>query len=222
MSQPVGPMSSQAPPASPVKKTLIANAIPVGVGGFALTTFALGLYTSGVLDPKGEVLVFVLAAFYGGLVQLIAGYFALARGDIWPAAFMTSYGAFWFTFVGLEVYVAPNIEKAGGNVNQAVTLFLILWTIITIIFFLAAFFANWVAVLTFATFIVAIILEDVGTWIGSTGTTQLGGYWEMALAALAWYIVAAEIFNEFAERTILPLFPTPFSAGARVLRPEAH
>jgi succinate-acetate transporter protein len=209
-------------PAIAEKKTLIANPIPVGVGGFALTTFMLGLYTSGVLDANGEVLVFALAVFYGGLVQLIAGYFALARGDVWPAAFMTSYGAFWLTFVGLNVYVVPKIDKAGGNVNQAVTLFLIMWTVITLVFFLAAFFANWVAVLTFGVFMVAIILEDVGTWIGSTGTTQFGGYWEMALAALAWYIVAAEIFNEFAERTILPLFPTPFSAAARpAVRAEA-
>ena len=100
--------------------------MPVGVAGFALTTFTLGLYSSGQFDAKGSVLVLALAAFYGGLVQLVAGFFALAKGDLFPTAFMTSYGAFWFSYVALVQFVVP---RAGAAASQAVTIFLIMWTI---------------------------------------------------------------------------------------------
>ena len=71
-------------PSQPVepRRSLIANPVPVGVAGFALTTFTLGLYTSGQFDAMGSVLVLALAAFYGVLVQLVAGFFALAKGDL--------------------------------------------------------------------------------------------------------------------------------------------
>ncbi|HZD66508.1 MAG TPA: GPR1/FUN34/YaaH family transporter, partial [Acidimicrobiales bacterium] len=75
------------------------------MAGFALTTFALGLFTSGQIRATNLALVLGLAAFYGGLTQFIAGWFAVARGDLFPAVFMTTYGAFWFSFVALFLFV---------------------------------------------------------------------------------------------------------------------
>jgi succinate-acetate transporter protein len=204
--------ASPAPPrpaAEPVSgraasQQFICNAVPVGVGGFALTTFTLGLYTSGQLNSKGEVLVLALALMYGGLTQFIAGFFALRRGDLFPAAFMTSYGAFWFSFVGVITYVVPH---AGSAAPQAVTTFLCMWTVITLIFTVATLGTNWTVFLTFLVFDVAIILEDIGNGAGSKGLIHLGGYFEMLLAAMAWYIVLAEIVNETLKKEIFPLFP---------------
>ncbi len=197
------------PPAEPVtgqaaSQQFICNAVPVGVGGFALTTFTLGLYTSGILNAKGEVLVLALAAVYGGLTQFVAGLFALRRGDLFPAAFMTSYGAFWFSFVGLITYVVPH---AGTAAPQAVTTFLCMWTVITLIFTIATLGTNWTVFLTFIVFDIAIILEDIGNGAGSAGIKHLGGWFEMLLAAMAWYIVMAEVVNETLKKDIFPLFP---------------
>lgn len=194
------PSSSAAPRRHP----FITNPVPVGVAGFALTTFTLGLYTSGLLDAQGAVLVIVLAAFYGGLTQFIAGFFALARGDLFPAAFMTSYGAFWFTYVALLLFVVP---RAGAAAGQAVFIFLVMWTVITFIFTLASLGTNWTVLITFIVFDIAFILVDIGAAQNNTSITQAGGWVEMLLAALAWYIVMAEIVNETLGRTIFPLFP---------------
>lgn len=194
-------------PIAPVRQ-LIANPVPVGVAGFALTTFTLGLYTSGHFNAKGEVLVFVLAAFYGGLTQFIAGFFALRKGDIFPAAFMTTYGAFWFTFVGLNVYVVP---AAGAAAGQAATIFLIVWTIITFVFLIASLWTNWVVVLTFAEFIVTIIILDIGSWRSSTSLNHVGGYLEILLGVMAWYIVLGEVVNDTSGKAIFPFPPTSFA-----------
>jgi succinate-acetate transporter protein len=191
-------------PAAPRRHPFITNPVPVGVAGFALTTFTLGLYTSGLLNAQGAILVIVLAAFYGGLTQFIAGFFALARGDAFPAAFMTSYGAFWFSYVALLLFVVP---RAGAAAGQAVFIFLVMWTVITFIFTGASLGTNWVVLVTFLVFDAALILADIGAGTSSAGVTQAAGWVEMLLAALAWYIVAAEVINETLGRSILPLFP---------------
>lgn len=194
---------------APARRPQIANPVPIGVAGFALTTFTLGLYTSGVVSGAGTTLVLYLALAYGGTVQLVAGFFALARGDVFPAAVMTSYGAFWFSFVALEVLVTPKVTAAGGPgvANQTLLVFLAVWTVITLIYTLGAMQVSGVLVLVFAIFDAALIVLCVATAIQSTGLERVGGYLEMALAATAWYVVAAEMLNEMRGREVLPMLP---------------
>lgn len=199
-----GPRAGGPGGAGGQRQSLIANPVPVGVAGFALTTFTLGLYTTGQFHMQGEVLVFALAAFYGGLTQFIAGFFALAKGELFAAAFMTTYGAFWLSFVALNLYVVPHAGAAG---TQAELVFLVMWTIITLIFTLATLGTNLMVLVTFLAFDVAIILLDVGVGIGNMSVVKAGGYAELVLGALAWYVVMAEIVNDTVGRSIFPLFP---------------
>lgn len=182
----------------------ISNAVPVGVAGFALTTFTLGLSTTGMFSPKLAILVLPLAAFYGGLTQWIAGWFALRRGDIFGGAFMTTYGAFWWSFVALNLYVAPRVGTAAGEIT---TIFLIMWTVITIIFTIATLGTNWFVLFTFVEFDATLIVAFIGSGIPSAGVTQASGYLEIILGALGWYIVAAELVNDMVKRPLIPLFP---------------
>lgn len=193
----------------PPRVSLIANPVPVGVAGFALTTFTLGLYTSGQFHAQGMLVVLPLAVFYGGLVQMVAGFFALAKGELFASAFMTSYGAFWLSYVALLLYVVP---RTGPATHQAITIFLIMWTVITLIFTLATLGTNATVLVTFIVFMVALLLEVIGNAMltgtaTANGLTKAGGYAEMVLAALAWYIVMAEIVNDVLRREIFPLFP---------------
>jgi succinate-acetate transporter protein len=74
---------------------------------------------------------------------------------------------------------------------------------------------NWTVFLTFIVFDIAIILEDIGNGAGSAGLKHIGGGFEMLLAAMAWYIVMAEIVNETLKKEIFPLFPFKHSLIAR-------
>jgi succinate-acetate transporter protein len=49
-----------------------ANPAPLGLSGFALTTLVLSTYNAGLIT-SGSGVVLGLAAFYGGLAQLLAG-----------------------------------------------------------------------------------------------------------------------------------------------------
>lgn len=181
----------------------ICNPVPIGTAGFALTVFTMGLYTSGNFDPHGKVLVLTLGAFYGGLTQFIAGFFAAAKGEVFPATFMTSYGAFWISYVGLVMYVVPHAGPAAG---QAVALFLIMWTIITLIFTVASFATNKLNVTAFLALSAAIILEDIAAGGGPPLAGVIGGYVEMLVGAIVWYIVMAEMTNEMTGKETFPTF----------------
>ena len=56
-----------------VKDRNIANPAPLGLCGFALTTFVLGLINMGTRGVAAPNIVVGLAFGYGGLVQLLAG-----------------------------------------------------------------------------------------------------------------------------------------------------
>src|SRR5579863_481532 len=96
-------MTVASPPAAGVAPAVPAvaasprmgHALPLGAAGFAWCSLALGLSTAGVMNAAGSSVILSGTFFYGGIVQLVAGFFALAAGATFAAAFLTAYGAFW-------------------------------------------------------------------------------------------------------------------------------
>lgn len=81
-----------------------ANPAPLGLCGFALTTFvlsAINLGTNGLSEPN----IVIGAAFaYGGLCQLLAGMWEMAVGNTFGATALSSYGGFW---IGTAIILTP-------------------------------------------------------------------------------------------------------------------
>jgi hypothetical protein len=61
-------------------KNNFANPAPLGLSGFALTTFLLSCINLGVRDLASPAMVIAPALAYGGLVQLLAGMWEIAVG----------------------------------------------------------------------------------------------------------------------------------------------
>src|SRR5674536_203975 len=57
----------------------IADPGPLGLAGFALTTFVLSVFNAGIISNKGlQGVVLPIALFYGGIAQLLAGMWAVS------------------------------------------------------------------------------------------------------------------------------------------------
>jgi len=219
----------------------IGHALPVGAAGFAWCSLALGLATIGVLSPAGAAIIVPGTFFYGGIVQLVAGFFALAAGASFAAAFLTAYGAFWIGYSVIEVYLAPHIAEsvisapanaglpkdvvaaqAGHTVTQALGVFLIAWLVVTLIFTVVSLGTNLVTVTAFVLLditIVSLLVAYLGA--SAAGAPQsaalhIAGYAEIILAGVAFYIVLAELANETMGRALFPLFPLTRSVPADV------
>ena len=62
-------------------KNNFANPAPLGLSGFALTTFLLSAVNLGVRDLASPAMVIAPALAYGGFVQLLAGMWEIAVGE---------------------------------------------------------------------------------------------------------------------------------------------
>jgi succinate-acetate transporter protein len=230
--------ATSSPPVSGTLPPRPGHALVIGAAGFAWCSLALGLSTAGLMNAAGSSMILSGTFFYGGIVQLVAGFFALAAGATFAAAFLTAYGAFWLGYTAIQVYVAPHIvasvlaagphtgaaalalqAQAGHDVAQALGVFLIAWLVVTLIFTVASLGTNAATVLAFALLNLTIVLLMVA-YLGAssagapvTGALHAAGWVEIILAAAAFYIVLAELANETLHRPAFPLFPLTRAAG---------
>src|SRR4051794_8731730 len=190
-----------APPGTPVT----ANPAPLGLAAFALTTFVLSMFNSGLLSAGGEPVVFGLALAYGGLAQLLAGMWEFRTGNTFGATAFTSYGAFWLSFWALVQFYEKDLAKA--DAGHAVGLYLIAWGIFTAYMFVASLRTSAAVAVVFFLLALTFIVLGIGNSGGNESIVKLGGWIGLATALAAWYASFAEVTNATFRRTVLPTRP---------------
>ena len=110
----------------------VADPGPLGLAGFAMTTFCLSSWNAGIWHGAGLEAALALAFFYGGLAQLLAGMWEFVRKNTFAALAFTSYGAFWLSFYALIKFDIP------GGGSDTVPIFLLGWAIFTVYMMIAA------------------------------------------------------------------------------------
>jgi succinate-acetate transporter protein len=184
---------------------------PLGLAGFAATTFCLSMINANLVNITAIEVVLVLALAYGGIAQLIAGIWEFRTGNTFGAVAFCSYGAFWisiyFLFHSLLVLIPP------GHRASAVGLYLWAWSIFTVYMFIASLRTSGAVALTFFLLTITFILLAIGNsaLAGGTAATnntiKLGGYFGIATAIAAWYASLAAVINSTFGRVIVPVFP---------------
>jgi uncharacterized protein len=181
----------------------IADPGPLGLAGFALTTFVLSSFNSG-LAPKGaEGVVLGVALFYGGIAQLFAGMWEFAKGNTFGALAFSSYGAFWMSFW----YLVANTTLPKADAAKGIGVFLLAWTIFTLYMTVVASRLSGVLFILFAVLFVTFAFLTVGELGTSPSMTKIGGYLGLITALVAWYASFAGVLNNTAKRIVLPTWP---------------
>ncbi len=185
----------------------LANPAPLGLAGFATTTWMLSMVNAGWFGGDAMGMVLALAMAYGGTAQLIAGIFEFRKGNTFGMVAFTSYGAFWWSFALFVHFFAAGVPGA------FVGWYLFVWGIISLFMWVATFRTNMVLQLVFLVLVLTFMALAIGAW-GSAGFTTLGGYLGLLTALLAFYLAAAEVINESFGRTVLPVGPFNKPAAA--------
>jgi succinate-acetate transporter protein len=178
---------------------------PLGLGAFALTTFVLSMFTSGLVNDAGEPVVLGLALAYGGLAQLLAGMWEFRTGNTFGAVAFTSFGAFWLSYWALVTFFAADIPEA--NAGDAIGLYLIAWGIFTTYMFVASLRTTAAVAVVFLLLAVTFFLLGLGDTGDNIDLTNAGGGFGLATAAAAWYASFAGVCNSTFGRTVLPVKP---------------
>ena len=189
----------------------IADPGPLGLAGFALTTFVLSVFNANIISNKGlAAVVLPIALFYGGIAQLLAGMWEFKKANTFGALAFTSYGAFWISYAAYVKFIVPGLlasPATKADVHTASGLFLLAWTIFTAYMLIAALRVNGALVIVFAVLIVTFILLAWGDFASNTSITKIGGYLGIVTAFLAWYASAAGVINATWKRVVLPVMP---------------
>src|SRR3954451_6179506 len=178
---------------------------PLGLAGFAMSTFVLSMFNAQLVGSGGEPVVLGLAIAYGGIAQLLAGMWEFRTGNTFGAVAFTSFGAFWLSFAVFVAFFEPQIPTA--ELSSAVGLYLWAWAIFTTYMFVASLRTTGAIALVFALLAVTFILLAAGNSGDNTDVIKWGGYVGLATAAAAWYASFAAVVNSTFRRTILPVVP---------------
>lgn len=176
---------------------------PLGLAGFAGTTFVLSLMNANLVSPKGIGAVLALAIAYGGIAQLLAGMWEFRTGNTFGAVAFSSFGAFWISF-----FFLVHITAKDGLTPHALSLYLWMWAIFTAYMFLASLRTTGAVALVFLLLTITFVLLAIGDMGGGhTSITHAGGYVGIATAAVAWYASFAAVINSTFGRVIAPVWP---------------
>ncbi|CAF1307901.1 unnamed protein product [Adineta ricciae] len=188
------------------KSSGIANPAALGLAAFALTTFVLSAFNAGnyLIDIRLEPVVLPLALFYGGLAQVLAGMWEFKLNNVFGATAFTSYGAFWMSFAGYVHIIVPHIKQY-GNVKKATSLFLLAWFIFTLIMNVAALKVSKFLLVLFTILDVTFLLLFLGNFFNIPLIVNIGGWFGILTAFVAWYGSAAVVINSTFKRQVLPL-----------------
>ncbi len=195
-----------APPIPPAAGAAAwANAAPLGLAAFAVTTFILSMINIGAVSPGIEPVAFAVAFMYGGLAQLLAGLICLRNGNTFTGVLFSTFGAFWLSFYALAEFFLKSVPPA--EVGHALGMFLFAFSFPTAMLLIASFRTNIVVVVAIADLLVTLVLLGAGYFWAQAGMHTAGGWLGLVAGALALYLATAETCEFTYGRSVLPVGP---------------
>lgn len=182
-------------------KPKFANPAPLGLAGFALTTFLLNLHNAGFIGIGAALTV---GLFYGGLAQLVAGFLEFRTGNTFGMTAFGSYGAFWIALAS-TVLMEKNKLLTPDDLQGWLLATMVAWTIFTFVLWIATFKHNKALLMVFTSLLILFVLLDLHFWLGSKQLGVIAGWEGIFCALTAWYLMAAIIINEAFGREVLPV-----------------
>ena len=201
LAQPIAqPTAAPAVPASGW-----GNAAPLGLAGFAVTTFMLSMINAKLINIGVEPVVFGVALMFGGIAQLIAGTIQFRNGSTFTGVLFTSFGAFWLSLYAIAEFFLKDVPVT--QVGHALGLFLYAFGIFAAWLWLASFRTNVGVVVSLGLLAATLFVLGAGNYSGSSLTIEWGGYMGLVVAFLAAYLSCAELCEASYKRSVLPVWP---------------
>jgi succinate-acetate transporter protein len=201
-------VSSPNEPAAPAA----ADPAPLGLAGFALTTFLLSAANAGWMHSATGNAWLGYAFAYGGLCQLLAGMWEFKNKNVFGATAFSTYGGFW---IGLGLWVLLVVEHAppkgmSASAYTAATGKDVAWILLAFAIF-NTYMLLWSTQVNMAVFVVFLTLEIteillfIGGFSGNANIGKIGGIVGVITALCAWYTSAAGVGNGLAGKMRLPV-----------------
>lgn len=167
-----------------------SNPAVVGLAGFGSTTLLLQFHNLGWCSAGP---VFWLAIFFGGLAQLIAGLQEFRTGNNYGFAAFTTYGAFWLALAGL---FASSTYKFMPVSTTDIGWFLVIFTFMTLWFFIGAMKQNTAISLLFLTLFLGYLFLDISHLTTAKVFTTIAAIDLIITSFIAYYMMMHVAFAQ--------------------------
>jgi succinate-acetate transporter protein len=192
-----------------------ADPAPLGLAGFATTTFLLSAANANWMTHATTAAFLGYAFAYGGLGQLLAGMWEFRNRNVFGATAFSTYGAFW---IGLGLWVLlvanPAVAAAKTPLTLAATAsalghdkawILLAFAIVNTYLLILSTQVNVAVFLVFLTLEATEIVLFAGGFAGNSGLVKAGGYIGVLTAIVAWYTSAAFVSRGMAGKLKFPV-----------------
>jgi succinate-acetate transporter protein len=198
----------------------IADPAPLGLAGFALTTFLLSAANARWMSHATGGAFLGYAFAYGGLCQLLAGMWEFRNKNVFGATAFSTYGGFWIGLgLWFELVATKAPAAAAAAVNHDVGWILVAFAIFNTYMLILSTQVTLAVFGVFLTLEATEIIDAIGKFYQGTaaytGILEVGGYVGIVTAVLAWYTSAAGVSNGITAGRLR------FPVGRPLLAPAA-
>ena len=184
------------PGLSPYPKRTI-NPVPVGLAAFSLTLFVFCMYTAEAMGIKIPNVMIGSACFYGGTVQMLCGILTFLNGNTFGATVITSFGAFWLSFMAIfvedfgiaQAYTDPKMF------SNAVGFFLLGWAILIWVLTILTLKSTVPIFAFFFLLALAFTLLSSGYMVNRVNVKKAGAIIGAVDSFISWYLAFAGTSN---------------------------
>ncbi|KAG7447106.1 uncharacterized protein BT62DRAFT_919080 [Guyanagaster necrorhizus] len=173
-----------------------SNGAALGLFSFGASCITLSLYNaraSGVTVPN---VVVGMALFVGGVSQFTGGIVEFCRRSTFTGSVFCIYGNFWLSYAAVLLPGTGISAAYDGNADMlgdALGIYLVIWTIISFMFWIVALRKTVALVLLLSILIATFTLLSIAQFTGSSAVAQAGGIVGVVTGFGAWYVGLGEL-----------------------------
>jgi succinate-acetate transporter protein len=206
-----------------VSEASVGEPGPMALFGFAVGTLLIALPITGEVPTATAMAAVPALLVFAGLGQFIGGLVAYRKGNTFAATAFCSFGANNVVVSTFLLFQAIGLIPSNNNTSLLLAIDLFCFAYIAFVLFLAAFKLNAAFVLVLLALFPGYGLSAVGYLSSQPAViAQIGGWFLVASAGLAFYAGGALAVNSTYERTILPMFPRAGHPSTVPHRPQAN
>lgn len=183
----------------PIKE---ANAGPLGLLGFGMTTVLLNLHNAGLIEMS--VMILAMGVAMGGLAQFIAGLMEFKAGNTFGATAFTSYGLFWWSLVIILLNPFGALGAAGAD-EKSLGWYFLLWSIYTWFMFIGTLKANHATQFVFLSLALLFLILAIENFTGLAVVGRIAGVEGIICGVIAIYTAVAGIVDGEFNRPVMPV-----------------
>ena len=176
--------------------------------GFAVGTLLVALPISGQLPQPTIMAALPALLVFGGLAQFIGGLIAYRKGNTFAATAFCAFGANNVVVSTYFLFQSIGVCPKNHDTMLFLAIDLFCFAYIAFVLFLASFKLNAAFVLVLLALFPGYGLSAVGNITGMPSVLgQIGGWFLIVSAALAFYAGGALALNSTYQRPVLPMWP---------------